>query len=752
MEFCIVKPIADKIKKDIADGKLSFDDLMTSSTERHAIFSRYMPEELAHSVNGEFEKALTSKQKAALQEWVTKTFKQSEQENPVYQSTLKKINELDQMGTLNPSNIDDYLYDLVAEKMGISLSPEELTQVSQRATNLQKLSETRSPNGGFTLEYWKEKTAMDDFIQGLNPTHGLRIATSVVGRANLLGIPSMVTNITANVTPAATMAITRRIYAGRITGKNSKLAGEMWKEAHDIYMKTRVDVTRMDELNPRGELRMGEQVTHTKGEGELRKVADVYSDVIYNFMQGYPDYASASAAFYDSLNLYADKMVAKMGIKGQEAVTKAAELMKDANRVDALTAEGQLLRKLSIADARYSTFTEKGKFGELALGIRKVIDNATGDWMAGEFSMPFVKQPANSVQRAVEASGIGGVRAVVSDFPQAIRAIKKGDASGQLMLQNATRRIVESGFGMSFALALVYGINPDDFIPEYSVASPKDRELVNAKNATYNSVKIGGKYISLDYFGVLSAPLVGWLYARKFGNNLSEKAVAYGQGVIGQASRTPGVSELSDMVGSIIESGQRSENIYKALESNAGNLISSIIARAIPASGTISNIDKGTDVQRQSKNDFISKIVSSVPFLRRILPEKINETTGEVKQNENLASVILFGARVKTAENDPVVMEIQRLTDVGSSPALQNIEYSSKQIKGIQDKYGEKILQEAIKYYGEHFNTKVTKLIQGYSYKKMNDEDKMKAINSIRSDLVDYLGSYYKTKSMPKTK
>jgi hypothetical protein len=740
MDKCIVKPVAEKLKQAFREGDLSISDLYKmTDAERKASFAKYMSDDLSSFVNARFEKAMVSGQKDALQGWVKSTFKTKENTAP-YQNLKARIDKLDEMGVLNPEKSEDFLADLVAEQLGIKVTPEEVKTITEKATKLEGLAEIRTSTGSHSLDYYKAFKDMNDYIEGLTPSSGLRIATSVVGRANLLGLKSAIVNPVSTAWASGSMAIARRINAGRFIGSNSKLAQQMMKEASAIFRVTRIDVTRTDSLNPAGKLRLGESITSTKGPGKLRKATDVYSDIIFNIMQGGPDSYFSNAAFYDSLNLYADKMAAKMGYKGSELTSKAAELMIDANRIDSLTPEGAMLRKLSIADARWSTWTEQGGFGELALAVRKAVDRSTGELMLGEFGIPFVKQPANAVQRSVEATGIGAFRGFIK-LPEALREARLGNP---VPLLNTTRLFVESGLGLTLSLLIAYSVDPEDFIPDYSLASPKERDMVRAKNASYNSVKIGGKYISLDYFGIVAAPLVGWLYARKFGNNIHEKMLSFGQGVLGQATRTPGFGEVADALGDMIEAGQSSKNPWEVVETGVGTFLSSVIARMIPQSGTLSDIDKGTDIAlRQSGRDMVSKIVNSIPFLRRTLPEKINPVTGETLTGEGLVITLLFGSRLKTAEDDPVVVEIQRLHENNVAPAISNIEYASTRIQKLREQIGDELFYEALNEFGRTYRSEVYNKINSTEYKRADDEKKRDLINSIRSKVLDRILERY---------
>ena len=68
---------------------------------------------------------------------------------------------------------------------------------------------------------------------------------------------------------------------------------------------------------------------------------------------------------------------------------------------------------------------------------------------------------------------------------------------------------------VSFAFALSSLIDDDDYIPDYDLLLQGERNLVKAKNGVFNAVKIGNKWVSLDYFGPFAMPLAAVLNAKR---------------------------------------------------------------------------------------------------------------------------------------------------------------------------------------------------------------------------------------------
>jgi hypothetical protein len=205
---------------------------------------------------------------------------------------------------------------------------------------------------------------------------------------------------------------------------------------------------------------------------------------------------------------------------------KANEIFKDATSVTPHTVQGEYLRETAIADALMATFQNDTNYSSLALGIRKLFNMVSGDLRIGDQIMPFVKTPANVVGMTLDAGGLGAVKGFWN-LPKAVKEMKGGDPT---LMREVARDFTRTGLGMVIALVLSAVIDPDDFIGRYPT-NPSEQELLTTKTARENSIKIGNKWVSLDYFGFLGGPLVGFMYAKKYGDNFLEDIYSYSSGL-----------------------------------------------------------------------------------------------------------------------------------------------------------------------------------------------------------------------------
>jgi hypothetical protein len=724
MNYCISKNVADALKEAFKKGDISMEGLYgMTSKDRHSTFAKYSTDDLAQFINANFEKAMVTKQKDSLQKWAKATFTATEKQSKPYESIMNKIEKLEKQGVLDPESEHGFLQDLVADKMGITVTADEVSEITKRATKLEELSTKLDPEIGVQdIEYWKAHKELDDYIDSLTPVHKMKVATSTIGRGTMLfSVKSPLTNIISNTVMGAVQSMERRIASKTYRGLNGDFALKYIKKVNKIYQESGFDISRLD-AEWSSQRRLGEQITHSQGEGLTRKVGRFYEDKVFKQLMGAPDVASSSIQFADSVDLISTKIA-----KGDKA--KALEIFKDAVTIQPKTPEGALARAQGIADARYATYTNNSGYSDVAMGIRNLLNKASKDLRLGDQLMPFVKTPANVVSTALDTAGVGAFKGIYK-LPGAMKALKAGNGAP---MQEVVRDFTRTGLGLALASVLAYSINPEDFVGDYDSLTQKERDLATLKNAPYNSIKIGDKYISLDYFGPLGAAFVGIMYGRKYGKNLPEKVGNYTKGAAGQLLRFPGLTEVGGIIDGVTKAISQGD-MGKTAEGLTAEAIAFINSRVVP--GLVSDFAKGLDSSVRVAEKPFEKVAAGIPGLRQMLPEKIDKTTGQPVKSEDFLSTILFGSRVKTAKENLVVNEINRLYGENAAPAITDIERSSPRIQALKTELGDKFT-DALEYYGKQYGTESTKLINSLEYKKLYDEDKMKALNSVRSKAIE---------------
>lgn len=131
--WCLPQEQVDKFKEDLISGELDpFKLAELSSIDRTKILSKYVGDANAKEVNTLFEsKLLLENQQRAMKAWA-KSVIGPKSKDPVIQDTL--IKKIDGLGrALTPATEDAFLSDLVAQKMGMSVTYEEVKKIADLA-------------------------------------------------------------------------------------------------------------------------------------------------------------------------------------------------------------------------------------------------------------------------------------------------------------------------------------------------------------------------------------------------------------------------------------------------------------------------------------------------------------------------------------------------------------------------------------------------------------------------------------------
>ncbi len=747
MNICIPRHLTEKLKNSALRGEVNIAELYKmSSAERRDLFTKHTDKELGKFINTEFEKAMISKQKSALTDWAMGVFNPIARQKPAFKNMLDKINSLDELGVLNPKTEKAFLEDLVADRLGVNISAEEVKAISEKAQKIDIAQEKLGADLGDivskpdeNLEFFKAKKVMDDYLEGLNPAPKLRITTGVIGRGMMLfSIKSPILNIGSNTELGIVEALSRRLSGQGYRGADNKMARDFVKNANKIYQKTGYDISRMTSLadsGASGTRVLGDDRVHTQGKGALRKVGRGVEDIVFKQLMGAPDVAFASAHFADSVNLHARKLA-----KGDKQ--KAKEIMKDSMRLEPQTPEGEIVRDQGILDSQVATWTDKTWATRVSEGIRKILNDVSGDVRAGDFLLPFVKTPANVIATGMDYAGGGGVKALIST----VKAIRSGDLKDEAYLRKLSRDMTRAGLGLTGAVVIANSLNEDDFIGAFD---PARQQIEQLKNSNENSIRIGGKWVSADWLGPLSVPVTAMLYAKKYGGSPQEMAFQYGQGVLGAAADLPGVKDASDYTRSQLF--KKDQSLEEMVGSSQDYWIKQAYSRLTPS--IFSDVSKSMDdFERETDKDALNSIKAKIPGLRNSLPIK-KDVFGNDVQGEPAWSDILFGSRVRTARDNDITKEVDRVSGAND----KNVSFtdwgksSSQSLVKFREAVGNDRFKEAQQEYGQELKMSLGDLFKSGDYQSLNDDEKLEVIQKRDSEVQKKIFKKYNFK-LPRNK
>lgn len=738
--------VAERIStKDIASPTYWINKLVAHRTYKAAskIFKGY-----AEAVGGDSPVDLYKKMIKNETDQITKKVlaeKTREEQQKVLNAELKRLRyeygtgvqgELFQMPLepLNTRNAKMYVREALDDIFGTTVSQEEANQIIGKIGEIEKsIVNTLDETGNPSVQTWQKINEMNNLVESLTPSPALQIATSIVGRGMMLSsVKSPVLNVVSNTENILTEMLIRRAVnslegGASFSAVDKNVEKDYLAYADDVYRASGYNVSTTEGLDA-ATVTLGERRISTQGAGKFRAFARGVETGVFKYLMGYPDSRAKDFVFSDTAALEATTIAQNEGLSGEMLSKRATELYRDATRVAPLTEEGMLIREKAMMEANVATYTNDTAFSKFALGIRETLNKVTGNVRLGDQLMPFVKTPANVVALGMEYSI--GAAYLIPNLTTVIRDVKAGKLSAKSW--TAIKAAVRNGLGVVLAMLIAMALDPDDYTPDYDALTMSERRLALEKNAVFNSIRIGDKYISLDYFGPLAVPLTAVLSARRRG----EVAwFGYAKGVASQLQKLPGLQEFSETVDAI---GRATSNKPEKTVKNLNNaLIDFIRARTIPS--IVNDLAKSIDTyERETSAGTYDKAKASIPGIRESLPLKYTTTSKTPRETEPAWSTVLFGARVKTAASNRVIYEIDRLYKKGAKPTITDVTRSGK-LSELSEAKQQRVRKEfAKRYYAEVYT-----LIRTRAYRAKDDEQKAAAINKVRRQIIEQLKKTY---------
>ena len=636
---------------------------------------------------------------------------------------LQKDYKLDTLYQMPDDVNERTVREFIKDTIGVNPDVMAGNEVINKAEQLQKLWEnTRDSSGNPSVEAMRAKRELNDLIQAQTPSNALAIWTSIFGRGVMLtSVKSPVLNIISNIEAGFTEGITRRLMYGATEKAVDKTVKEEFsKYAWEVYKASADIVTTMNDYDDDMRI-IGEQILHSQGPGAFRAASRKVEEVSFKYLMGAPDAVAKTLAFNDTADLLATKIAKEEGAKDISA--RATEIYKDAILIKPETEVGQKVREQAQAQAHYTTFTNDSWAARFGLSARNWLNMVGRNKIRlGDLTMKFVKTPANVQMMGLEY-GFGSLYTLYN-----VQEIIKNPTSETSQI--AIRAAVRNGLGIALAALLYSMLDPDDYFSEFDTLNPKEKDRMRAMGAMPNSIKIGNRWVSLDYFGQLGIPLVGMLEARR-NNGLR----SYIQSGLTQAAKIPGIKETKQLIDNMSEYARYDLKPEKIAQMMAGTVLDQARAMTIPA--IVNDIAKMTDdYERDTMGGVMDKVISSIPGLRQTLPERYG-IKGLVR-TEPALSTLLFGSRVKTEQSDKLVREVEKLAGKAEQPSISDVtKYGDLRLLSPEKKV--KVRKEFYKAY----NAESKKLISTREYQKKSPEDKKKALNKVRNRVVKSLKEKY---------
>lgn len=701
--------------------------------ERISLFEgKTINKELSNFIEEKFDKALQSKRKGAIHKWL-EDFTVGKKVIPT--DTISKIQKALEK-EISKGNLDEnsILDKAVKESLGISISEENVKIINQLTKELSSIPKTdgnQMPN----IDYLKKRTEIEEYITSETKEDPfLKQFFSIYSRAiKLTGSSTQVLNLASNSVVAITENIVDIIYKKGELGSNKDLIMPYVKQALKIYNATGFDISRADTIfeDP---LVWGEKRTKASYKG-----FKIVENIVFKYLMGTPDVAFSSLNFAMTLDRNTTAQARTEGLTGEALKNRARELFQKATNItDVQSPDVDLMRQGAKFAAEYATGQMRNRIvTNLALEIRQVLDNISPSLQIGTNLDPFVKTAIGFGMISYDYSPF----AALTSLTQMISGKKP---TNQTEIEFIEKQFVRAGLGTLLAIILTSLLEREDYIPDYSQSTPFQRQQVLMGNGVHYGIKIGNKWISLQFLPTVGLTASAIMQGRQamedskadteLGQQL-DKLFGTGKAVWTPFAQFPVVSTflgLADTLDPAQDYGtgdSKVQNIQEGIaDFTAGSLIPNLLSQI---GGYMDQYDRKTFYDNP-----IDNFQKKIPIVREELPIRY-DMFGEPIKSKGLAG-LLFGSRGAKVMNDPVLNEIVELnkqnnldtTDITiSASSLKPVAEAKKKLNSREyDLYLAEIQKET--------KLNMQKVITSEKYQTSTGENKEILLENARYDAV----------------
>lgn len=409
-----------------------------------------------------------------------------------------------------------------------------------------------------------------------------------------------------------------------------------------------------------------------------------------------------------------------------------------------------------------AVYQNNSKFASALLDFKKAIgelsEGTVGVDVLSQFSMPFVKTPANVVDRAIDYSPLGLIR-------NGIRTAREGGIGGADFNQNRfvnelSRNIIGTGLMAGAAGAANAGRMSGSYSDNQEEKQAQKRSGMQeyAWNVPNWVPALGGKQMDISWLPVVGSNAVAAAAA--------VNAYKNGEGNVAQNIGTglkAGGEALFDQ--SMFQGLQRlfgSDNSYNNEEGIVGNALNTVkkgVSQVIPSlarqAGQV--IDPyQRDISNSNEGNYdLNSIINNIPIARQyLLAPKVGDN-GELmmeNQGRNIASkiledMILPGKLTEVTEN-PLDVEAKRLSDETGN----TVAYRPKAMRKDVDTDEHKLTNDEWVQYEQNLERATTEIgnsiINSDYYKTATDPDRERLLDNAYADVKNAIKSDYNGKEI----
>ncbi len=363
------------------------------------------------------------------------------------------------------------------------------------------------------------------------------------------------------------------------------------------------------------------------GKGKIWRALQFGTDGVFRLL-GAEDQPFYYAAKLMSLFEQAKVAAINEGLKGKEAQAFIDNLMQDPT---------ETMVKNASKDAEAAVFQNKTALSDLAKGIQGLGKGA------GEIVVPFGRTPSAVAMQIINYSPAGAVKTIIEN-------IGKGKFNQRDFVTGLGRSIVG-------AIPLVIGaaLWEEDMITLDFPKTQKERDLWKIEGRKANSIKVDGKWRTVQSFGPAGNLLIVGGHFRRAFQESGSPSEAMAQAIFGSGKSfteqtfLQGINQFTAALNDPERSGPRL----------ARGLVSSVIPTII------GDVARAADPLERRTGTVGGRVKAKIPGLRQSLEPQITVLGEERKATSNPLEIMIDPTRPSKDISTPLVKELRRLTDAG---------------------------------------------------------------------------------------
>lgn len=383
-------------------------------------------------------------------------------------------------------------------------------------------------------------------------------------------------------------------------------------------------------------------------------------------------------------------------------------------------------------------------FMKMKEGVNNLSQGIIGADILSQFTMPFVKTPANIIQRAIEYSPIG----IVKNAIQTVREVNHAMTDAGMMDFNQERFATETArnlIGSVLFTAAVMLAKSGAMTGAYS----EDKDMAQAQReagmqeyALHNPLGFNGD-VSVDWIPVLGNDMVAAASAYDaFKNNPELNSLQrVGRGLTAglksqfESSMLQGLQRLVGGSGSFGSDGDILTNAVDTLKSGATQFIPSILRQGAAVADPYRRQLSGANPD----DYYINSVLNSIPGLRETLEPRVSRTGENLEQNAGRSfgwkvfDNFINPATVTVGTPDNVRDEAMRLYESTNSNQAFEPTVTISELK-VDDHVptAEEYTEYQRNAYGA-MNEVASQVIESEYYNGLSDDDKVSMLADIYS-------------------